>query len=221
MQQILRNCHLNEKFSSGFKLKELDQTFRELNWLAENIVEGNLGPLRDRLKYKLAPIYPMLERIMIRMKNSINRRLSPRMSKLHPWEVCFDIAMPSEVFDLLYKEIISRTRYGIEVDEHANSVTITFKNLRRLCHIFVKFEDCQEFKKQLGDGNGHVQLIVSSEKEGTLKYRVKDEILKVNLHYGYWNSFGISNIMVEISQWNMAIQKRRKQTNVKLWIFQL
>ena len=114
----LQKSSFERKISSRLKLKELDQTLHERNWLAENIVEGNLGSLRNRSKYKLAPIYPMLERIMIKMTSSINKGLSLRMSKLHP----------VEVFNLLYKKIIIRTRYGIEVDEHANSVTITFKN---------------------------------------------------------------------------------------------
>ena len=38
----LKKLSFERKISSGYKLKELDQTFRELNWLAENIVEGNL-----------------------------------------------------------------------------------------------------------------------------------------------------------------------------------
>lgn len=59
------------------------------------------------------------------------------MIKLHPWTVSFDIAMLSKVFDL-HKEIISPTRYGTEVEEWANSVTMRFKNLRRPCNIFDK-----------------------------------------------------------------------------------
>lgn len=45
--------------------------------------------------------------------------------------------MQSKVFDL-HKEIISPTRYGIEEEERANSVTMCFKNLRRPCNIFDK-----------------------------------------------------------------------------------
>ena len=177
--------------SSGQKLKMLDDTFLELNKVAEAVVGAKFGPLRQRPKFELTHVYPMLERQMIRVRNSIDRRLSPRMSKIHPWKIYFDVAMPREVFSLLYKGIISRTRYGIEVVENVKSVTITFTVLRRLCHLFDIFEDCQEFVKQLGDGKGCVKLIVSDQKKGTLKYKFKEEMLTVDLCYGFWNAFGI------------------------------
>ena len=59
--------------------------------------------------------------------------------------------MAREVFNLLQKEILGRTRYGVEVEEKPGSVKITVFSLRRLCHLFDQFEDCGEFIKQLGE----------------------------------------------------------------------
>ena len=60
----------------------------------------------------------MLQRSMVlNAKTAIIRRLSPEMSIVHPWMVCFDLPMPHEVFDLLNKEILGLTRVGIEAED--------------------------------------------------------------------------------------------------------
>ena len=186
-----QKSHFQRNIFNAHKLRDLDDTFNELMKVSETVVKGKFGSRRHRHKNEITQVYPMLYHIMVRAKNGINRRLSPRMSKLHPWKVCFDISMPQEVFDLLHKGIISRTRYGVEVVEKSSSVTITFTSLRRLRLLFNEFEDYGDFKKQLGDGKGVVKLIVDDRKHGTLKYKPKEEILQFNFHYGYWNGFGI------------------------------
>ena len=180
------------RISNVHKLGDLDLTFHHLNQVAELVVKGNFGGIRERPKHKLGELYPMLKRCMIRAKSAIDRRLYPRMSKLHPWMVVFDLPMAREVFSLLQKEVIGRTRYGVQVEEKPGSVTITFFSLRRLCHLFDQFEDCGGFTKQLSEGKGQVKLIVSEDKKGVMTYNEKTECLQAKFHYGYWNSFGIS-----------------------------
>ena len=155
-------------------------------------MKGKFGGLRERPKYSIGELYPMLQRSMIRAKTASFRRLSSKMSKVHPWMVCFDLPMPHEVFNLLHKEILGRTRYGIEVEEKPGSVAIMFSSLIRLCNLFYQFEDCGDFKKQLGEGKGEAKLIVSDEKKGTMKYIAKEEVLRAKFYYGYWNCYGIS-----------------------------
>ena len=76
-------------------------------------MKGNFGGLRERANYyRIDEICPMLQRSMVRAKTAIIRRLSPKMSIVHPWMVCFDLPMPHEVFDLLNKEILGLTRVG-------------------------------------------------------------------------------------------------------------
>ena len=48
------------------------------------------------------------------------------------------------------------------------------------------------FEKQFSGSKGHAQIIVDTEKTGCFEYSMRKEILKVKLHYGYWNSYGIS-----------------------------
>ena len=138
---------LKRRISNAYKLKDLDNTFQELNKLAEAVVKGKFGGLCERPNHSIGELYPMLQRSMIRAKTTVFRRLSSKMSKVHPWMVCFNLPMPQEVFILLHKEILGRTRYGIEVEEKPGSVAIMFSSLRRLCNLFDQFEDCGEFKK--------------------------------------------------------------------------
>ena len=92
----------------------------------------------------------------------------------------------------MHKEVLGRTRYGLEVEEQPGSVAVPFTSLRRFCHLFDQFEDCGEFKKQFGGGKGEAKLIVNEEKKGTLVYNAKEEILRAKVYYGYWNCYGIS-----------------------------
>ena len=66
----------------------------------------------------------MLQRSMVRGNTAIIRRLSSKMSIVHPWMVCFDLPMPYEVFDLSNKEILDLTRFGLEAEDTPDSVTI-------------------------------------------------------------------------------------------------
>ena len=81
------------RISNVHKLRDLDITFNRLIQIAALFVKGNFGGIQDRPKHKLGELYPMLQRCMIRAKSAIDRRLSPRMSKLHPWRVVFDLSM--------------------------------------------------------------------------------------------------------------------------------
>ena len=98
------NCQksgFERRISNFRKLKDLDETFNELEKVTEAVVKGKYGPLRYRNEHEISHVYPMLERTMIRAKNGINRCLTLRMSKIHPWMSCFDVLMPQEVFNVL------------------------------------------------------------------------------------------------------------------------
>ena len=102
--------------------------------------------------------------------------------------------MPYEVFDLLNKEILGLTRFGI--DTPAGSVTITFSNLRRLSYLYNQFQDCGGFRKQLGKGKREAKFIVNSEKKETMVYNAKEQILRAK----FFMDTGIRMGLVRISQ---------------------
>ena len=128
--------------------------------------------------YEQGNLYPILERIMQRTNSAIHRRLTPRMSKIHPWIICCDVAMSREVFNL-HKTILGESRYGLEVNEHSQTITLNFTKFRRLVFLFIRFVECGGFEKKLKEGKGHVK-VVNSEKFFFV-YMLEDEILRVNL----------------------------------------
>ena len=140
-----------------------------------------------------ARLFPMLQRSMGRAKTAIIHRLGPKISIVHPWIISFHLPMPREVFDLLNKETLGLTRFGIDTP---GSVTITFSNLRRLTYLFDQFQDCGGFRKQLGKGKREAKLIVNSEKKETMVYNAKEQILRAK----FFMDIGIRMGLVRISQ---------------------
>ena len=152
---------------NSYNQRDLGRVFTELDRVIENVVKGKL--------------YPMLERSLERANRAINRRLTARMSKLHPWVICFEVAMPKEVFNLLYKTILGESSYGLKIEECPRTVTLRFTKLERLVALFNRFIECKRFKKQLPGGKGHVQVIVDEENKSVFKYVIKEDILKTEL----------------------------------------
>lgn len=180
------------KTSNRYNSRDLSRTFNELNQVVEDVVKAKYGRLQHRHEYEQGKLFPMLERVMERSSRAILRRMSPRMSKLHPWLVCFEVAIPQEVFGLLHKSILGESSYGLEIEESPRCISLKFTKLRRLVVLFNKFIDCGGFEKQFKGGKGHAKVIVDSEKKGVFNYMLKEEILKGQIHYGYWNEHGIS-----------------------------
>ena len=139
--------------------------FTELDCLIEDVVKANYGSLQHHPKYEQGKLYPMLERSMERAHCAIYRRPTAQMSKLHPWLICFEVAMPQEVFNLLYKTILGESSYGLEMEECLHTVILRFMKLARLVALFNRFIECKRFKKQLPGGKGHVEVIVDEEKQ--------------------------------------------------------
>lgn len=81
------------------------------------------------------------------------------------------------MFSLLNKGIVNCISYGVDVLEKFGLVIIIFINMRRLCVLFNKFEDCEVFIKELGVGKGVVKFIVDDRKNGIMRYKFKEEIL--------------------------------------------
>ena len=117
------------------------------------------------------------------------------------------------LFDLLDKEILGLTRFGVEVEDTPGSVTITLPYLRRLSNLFHHLEDCRGFKKQLGKGKGEAKLIVNSEKKGRMVYNAKEEILRAK----FFMDTGIRLGLVRISpQWIEDARLNHRVTTISL-----
>jgi len=174
-----------------YQLEDISKTVKEMKMLVEFVVDANYGELSQRGKHDLIAAWPILERIMNWISKSILRRLSPRMSTVHPWMICFDVTMAQEVFDVLKKRVLNITSYGLQVEETEKKCICRFMNLRRFVSVFKKFDShFSRYKKEL-KGGGFVDLIIDEEQQGVLIYKKNEEKLDISLHYGCWNDFGL------------------------------
>ena len=123
--------NLLERTLNRYNFRDLSRTFAELDQLVEDAVKAKYGGLQDRPMYEQGKLYPILERIMQRTNSAIDRRLTPRMSKIHPWVIRCDVAIPREVFNL-HKSILGESRYGLGVSEDSRTMTLNFTKFRRL-----------------------------------------------------------------------------------------
>ena len=88
-------------------MTDLNITFHQLDQITELAAKANFGGLQKRPKRRVGELHPTLQNYMIRVKR-IYHLLSPRMSKLHPWMVVFELHVAQEVFTLLQKAILGR-----------------------------------------------------------------------------------------------------------------
>ena len=108
MHRSERNQNFSGEFGTHIPFA-IKARYSELNKLAESVVKEDMWS------------FPLIDELILCFKEAwsaqltrIIRRLSPKMSKVHPWMVCFDLSMPYEDFaDLLKEEILGLTRFGI------------------------------------------------------------------------------------------------------------
>ena len=77
--------------SNVHKLRDLDQTFQALGKVAEAVVKGKYGPLRDRYQHEICPISYTCQLSRLRreshacgLKTSISRLITPAGQFLTP-----------------------------------------------------------------------------------------------------------------------------------------
>ena len=63
--------------------------------------------------------------------------------------------------------------------------------MRRVIYIFKQAADIHKDLKKTFANLGEAKAIVSQEKPFKLLYKVENEQLKVQCHYGFWNTHGV------------------------------
>ena len=67
---------------------------------------------RGGFKHKVGDFYPMLQRQAIGWLKQFQRRMSPRCSVKHPWQVIVEDKLTRELFGIL-EATVSRTNFGV------------------------------------------------------------------------------------------------------------
>ena len=67
---------------------------------------------RRGFKHKIGDFYSILKRQATGWMQHFQRRMSPRCSVKHPWQVVMDDRLPKELFDILEAAVL-RTNFGV------------------------------------------------------------------------------------------------------------
>ena len=126
LQTVNYSCHLERctevreiKISAGNLQRtyptRLRQDIPRSEQAGSSVVKGNFVELpAKRSNYRIGELNILcFNEAWSAQLTRIIRRLSQNMSKVLAWMVCFDLPMPHEGFDILDKEILGLTRFGI------------------------------------------------------------------------------------------------------------
>lgn len=156
-----------------------------------------LGPIcirhfntRVGFKHIVGNLFPMLQRQTMDWLKQFRRRMSPRCSVKHPWQVIVEEKLPRELFDV-FKTIVSRTNFGVITIKTPKNCVFAFTSHNRVRKVF---SDCTDqnltqatFLKRKIKGNKRVEAIIDEEKQFGMKYSYKKELMIIDFNYGYWN----------------------------------
>ena len=156
-----------------------------------------LGPISIRhfntrvgFKHIVGNLFPMLQRQTVDWLKQFRRRMSPRCSVKHPWQVIVEEKLPRELFDV-FETIVSRTNFGVITIKTPKNCVFAFTSHNRVRKVF---SDCTDqnliqatFLKRKIKGNKRVEAIIDEEKQFGMKYCYKKEVMVIDFYYGYWN----------------------------------
>lgn len=104
---------------------------------------------------------------------------------------------PKEVFNIIWKQILEHNSFGHNSTETAACVRIEITDKRKAIYIFSRMNDegvvverAKLLKKEFPN-KSIAEVLASKEHPFRLKYNKNSEIMIINFHCGYWNSYGV------------------------------
>ena len=173
---------------------ELSGKDGQINHMSEALddIKGLLAPVsvrhfnnRTGFKHILGDYFPMFQRQAMDWLKTFQRRMSPRCSVKHAWQVVVEEKLHRELFQIL-EAIVSRTHFGVIADRTRKNCVFAFISHDRVRKVF---SDCTDqnlnkntFLKRRIKGNKRVEAIISSEKQFGIKYSYRKELITIDFH---------------------------------------
>ena len=181
---------------------ELERKGVQMNSIRDALddLRSLLGPLstqhfdkRRGYKHVVGDFYPMLRRQAKGWMKQFLRRMSPRCSVKHPWQVIVEDKLPKELFNVL-TAIVSRTNFGVITVRTPKNCVYAFTSKSRVRKVFCDLTDESldnaSFLKRKVKGNKRVEAIINQDHQFGMKYSYNKEIVTIDFYYGYWNEHG-------------------------------
>ena len=148
---------------------------------------------RGGFKHKVGDFYPMLQRQAIGWLKQFQRRMSPRCSVKHPWQVIVEDKLTREHFGIL-EATVTRTNFGVITVKRQRNCVFAFTSYHRVRKVFSDLTDQtltkESFLKRKFKGGKRAEAIVGTSKQFGMKYCFKKELMTFDFYYGLWNEHG-------------------------------
>jgi len=137
----IRSTILKWKLSVNNKDKRdelfTNNVFRELDNLMATVYSKYDGTYSNQDCHNIVDVWPMTERTLTKMHESVMRRLRATPTTASPYFGQFSRDVPSEVFDTIREKVLERTSFGlVTVKSTANQVTLEIVDKRKSVYLF-------------------------------------------------------------------------------------
>ena len=85
--------------------------------------------------HKIGDFYPMLQRQAMGWLKQFQRRMSPRCSVKHPWQVIVEEKISKELFEMI-EATVSRTNFGVITVKTQKNCVFAFTSKNRVRKVF-------------------------------------------------------------------------------------
>ena len=178
--------------NDGVDREKVRSALEELRSLVQPISMRHFET-RGGFKHKVGDFYPMLQRQAIGWLQQFQRRMLPRCSVKHPWQVVLEEKLTRELFDIL-EATVSRTNFGVIAVRTQRNCVFAFTSYNRVKKVFSDLTDQsltkESFLKRKVKGGKRVEAIVHADKQFGVKYCFKKELITFDFYYGFWNEHG-------------------------------
>ena len=155
--------------------KFVDDVFKEFSVLMETVLEKHDGLLAHVECHEIVDIWPMTRRCLQKLHESILRRLQSTPTSSSPYCCSFTREVPKEIFNLIWKRIISNNSFGHTVNITPCRITVTITDKRKVTYLFNRMnqdgiitEKAKLLKKEFRDG-GVAEVLISETHPFILK----------------------------------------------------
>ena len=145
------------------------------------------------IRHTVGDFYPMLQRQAMGWMKQFQRRMTPRCSVKHPWQVIVEDKLPKELFDMV-AATVSRTSFGVISVKTQKNCVFAFTSHIRIRNLFSDLTDQSmdrgSFFKRRVKGGKRVEAIINEDKQFDVKYCFHQEMITFDFYYGCWHEHG-------------------------------
>ena len=145
----------------------------------------------EKLEHHIVEIHPFAVREISIWHSQITRRLRKKALVQTGWKIILVRDLPCKMFEHIVRICTANTCFATKTTQTTVEHVVEFTDARKVMYIFKQVAGIHKDLRKTFAHFGVAKAFVSQEKPFKLSYKVKNEQLKVQCHYGFWNSHGV------------------------------